>query len=151
MLKLETIIGSRLDPEIAERLHELDHRGAVEVLLLETRDATRKRLRVTTGHGTDCAIALPREMTLFDGAVLLFEEQRAVVVRFNQQRWLRLVPQSAAAALELGYHAGNLHWRIRFDHDVLLVAIEGPVEQYKNRIAPLLNSGRVVADVELTA
>jgi urease accessory protein len=61
------------------------------------------------------------------------------------------VPQSAAAALELGYHAGNLHWRIRFDHDALLVAIEGPVEQYKNRIAPLLNSGRVVADAELAA
>jgi len=151
MLKLETIVGSRLDPEIAARLHELDHRGAVEVLLLETKDATRKRLRVATGHGTDCAIALPREETLFDGAVLLLDEQRAIVVRFNQQRWLRLVPQTAAAALELGYHAGNLHWRIRFDHNVLLVAIEGPIEQYKDRIAPLLASGGVVLEVDRAA
>ncbi len=151
MLKLETIVGSRLDREIAERLHDLDHRGAVEVLLLETQDATRKRLRLTTGHGTECAIALPREMTLFDGAVLLLEERRAIVVRLNEQRWLRLAPQSPDAALELGYHAGNLHWRVRFDDDVLLVAIEGPVERYKDRIAPLLDSGRVVADVEPAA
>lgn len=151
MLKLETVIGSRLDPVIADRLHDLDHRGAVEVLLLETRDATRKRLRVTSGHGTDCAIALPREMSLFDGAVLLLDERRAIVVRLNQQQWLRLAPQSATAALELGYHAGNLHWRVRFDGDVLLVAIEGPVEHYKARIAPLLDSGRVVAEVERAA
>lgn len=148
MLKLETVIGSRLDPAIADRLHDLDHHGAVEVLLLGTQDAARKRLRITTDRGTDCAIVLPRELSLFDGAVLLLEERRAIVVRFNHQHWLRLVPQSAAAALELGYHAGNLHWRVRFDGPVLLVAIEGLVEGYKARIAPLLDSGRVLVEVE---
>lgn len=151
MLKLETIIGSRHEPAIAERLHEISHRGAVERLLIKPHDAARKRLRGITDHGTDCAIALPRGLALFDGAVLLLEEQRAVIVQLNEQSWLRLTPRSATAALELGYHAGNLHWRVRFDGAGLLVAIEGPVEGYKARIAPLIDSGHVLAEVEQAA
>jgi urease accessory protein len=151
MLKLTTILGSRADPHVAERLHQIGHHGAVEVLSLSAEDAARKRLRATTREGTDCAIALPREMSLFDGAVLLLEDLRAIVVHFNQQSWLRLVPQSAAAALELGYHAGNLHWRVRFEGAVLLVAIEGSVESYKVRIASLIEGGQVRAEVERCA
>ena len=151
MLKLTTILGSRVDPSIAERLHHIGHHGTVEVLSLSADDAARKRLRATTGEGTDCAIALPREMALFDGAVLLLEERRAIVVQFNRQSWLRLVPQSTAAALELGYHAGNLHWRVRFDGAELLVAIEGAVESYKARIASLIERGQVSVEIERSA
>jgi urease accessory protein len=151
MLKLTTILGSRVDPAVADRLHHIGHHGRVEVLALGAEDAARKRLRATTDAGTECAIALPRDLALFDGAVLLIEDSRAIVVRFNQQRWLPLVPQSAAAALELGYHAGNLHWRVRFDGARLLVAIEGPVESYKARIASLLESEQVRAEIERAA
>lgn len=148
MLKLTKVLGSRGDPGVAERLHHIGHHGRVEVLPLSAEDAARRRLRATTSEGTECAIALPRDAALFDGAVLLLEDRRAIVVAFNRQRWLRLVPQSAAAALELGYHAGNLHWRVRFDGAVILVAVEGPVESYEARIAPLIDSGQVRAELE---
>lgn len=146
MLRIETILGSRLDPGIAERLHHLEHHDAVEYVRLPTADTARKRLRVTTDRGTDCAIAIPRSQSLYDGAVLALERDRAVVLRVTEERWLRLVPSSAADALELGYHAGNLHWRVRFDGEALLVALEGPVEGYLARIAPLLEAGRVAAE-----
>jgi urease accessory protein len=148
MLKLTTILGSRVDPGLSDRLHHIGHHGTVEVLPLSAEDAARKRLRATTTAGTDCAIALPRDMALFDGAVLLLDDRRAIVVQFNRQSWLRLVPQSAAAALELGYHAGNLHWRVRFDGDALLVALEGAAESYKARIASLIARGQVSAGIE---
>jgi urease accessory protein len=51
---------------------------------------------------------------LFDGAVLLLEPDRAIVVRVNAERWLSLPPRSIANAVEPGYQAGNLHWRARF-------------------------------------
>ncbi len=73
------------------------------------------------------AIALPRDQKLFDGAVLLLDADRALVVRVDRQHWLQLQPRSLADAIELGYHAGNLHWRVRFADEALLVALEAPV------------------------
>jgi urease accessory protein len=144
-LRVETLLGSHLDPDLAEALHRLEHRHAVEYVRVPTADIARKRLRVTTDRGTDCAIAIPRTQSLFDGAVLHLSAERAVVLRVLEERWLRLVPQSAADALELGYHAGNLHWRVRFDGSDLLVALEEPADRYIARIAPLLDAGRVSA------
>ena len=45
-------------------------------------------------------------------------------------------------ALELGYHAGNLHWRIRFDGDALLVRMTQADQAYFARFAPSLTASR---------
>ena len=128
MLYLGGVIGQSTDPDISERLHDLGHRGGLEHIEIAERDATRRRLRVTTDKGTDCAIALPRDQRLKDGDVLLLEGERAVVVRVGAQRWLRLSPRDAAVALRLGYHAGNMHWQVRFDGTDLLIAMNGARE-----------------------
>lgn len=147
MLRIERILGSRMEPRLAAALHELEHHGAVDELPLSPTDVNRRRLRVQTRGGADLAIALPREAALFDGAVLLLEAERAIVVRVNEERWLRLRPRSAADALELGYHAGNLHWRVRFAGETLLVALEAPAGDYLARIDSLIAAGRVEASV----
>jgi urease accessory protein len=148
VLRIDGIVGWAGDPLIAGRLHDLGHQGRVETLVLERRDTLRHRLRATTDRGTACAIALARDQRLGDGAVLVLDDARAIVVRMADEVWLRLAPQDADAALELGYHAGNLHWRVRFDGADLLVAQEGPAALYLDRVAPLLATGRVrhVAD-----
>lgn len=148
MRLIDRIVGSRLDPEIADRLHHLDHHHAVDVLAIDNADLARRRLRSTTGKGEEVAIALPRDQILFDGAVLVLDPDRALVVRVGAERWLHLVPQDRAAALELGYHAGNLHWRVRFEGDVLLVALEGPPEEYLARLVELTGPGRVAHAVD---
>jgi urease accessory protein len=141
---LDRILGSRLHPDLADRLHDVSHHGRVELLRLEPRDVQRRRMRATTDAGNACMIALGRTDGLFDGAVLLLEPHRAIVVRVTEETWLRLRPSTLADALELGHAAGNLHWRVRFaDAGELDVALEGPVEGYLARIAPLLESGRV--------
>ena len=43
-----------------------------------------------------------------------------------ETNWLLIAPTDAAAALELGYFVGNLHWRVRFDGHVLKIALDGP-------------------------
>ena len=68
----------------------------------------RRRLRVTTDRGSECAIALAREDKLFDGAVLVLEDDRAVVVRAEETSWLVVAPADIAAAIELGYCSGNM-------------------------------------------
>lgn len=148
MLIIDRIIGSRAEPVLSERLHVLEHRGLVDALLVEPADIDRRRLRARTEAGAEIAVALPREQKLYDGAVLLLEPTRAIVVRVNAERWLRLTPRSVADAVELGYHAGNLHWRVRFDGVCLMVALEAPVEDYLVRLGTLISDHRVAAAIE---
>jgi urease accessory protein len=147
MLLIERVLGSRLDPALAQRIHQLEHRGAVDLLTLPVADLSRRRLRATTQGGREVAIALPRDQKLADGAVLVLDPDRAVIVRVARERWLRLEPRGTAAAIELGYHAGNLHWRVRFSGDALLVALEAPAEDYLARLATLVGAHRVTAAV----
>jgi urease accessory protein len=143
MLLIEQVIGSRFDPELSQAIHELEHRGSVDLLTVAQSDLSRRRFRARTRGGLEVAIALPRQQPLFDGAVLFLDRQRAVVVRMAEQLWLRLKASGVAEAIELGYHAGNLHWRVQFHGDELWVALEAPVEVYLRRIESLLANGRV--------
>lgn len=143
MLRVDSLVGSRGDPALHERIHRHEHHHAVEFVTVAVGDLDRRRLMARTEKGEEVAITLPRDQKLHDGAVLVLDDRRALIVRAGEQRWLRLSPRSASAALELGYHAGNLHWRVRFDGDDLLVAQDGPASAYAARIEPLISGGRV--------
>lgn len=144
MLTLTRIVGSTVDSDIAHRLHHLEHEGRVESLWLAPEDTQRHRLRLQSDQGTDCAIALERRATLFDGAVLLLDAERAIVVRTHEQKWLHLAPRDAIGALELGYFAGNMHWKVRFEAGHMLIALSGPRSDYLARLDPLIASGHAM-------
>lgn len=143
MLVLNEIIGQAGDPDISRRLHELDHLGKVEYITLSKEDALRHRVRVVTDHGTECAVVLRRSARIVDGAVLLLDDDRAIVSRLSEQSWLSLAPRDIAAALELGYQAGNSHWIVRFDGPVIGIALEGPERDYLDRLTTLFSEHRV--------
>ena len=143
MLRLNDIIGAATDPAIAKRLHHLSHVGQVEYITLRREDTARHRLRVLTDKGTECAIALARTQRLSNGAVLFLEDDRAIVVRMEAEEWLPMTPRDAAAALELGYFAGNMHWRVRFAGTILHIGLEGPERGYLERLEPFFLDGRV--------
>lgn len=143
MLILDRILGQASDPALADRLHTLSHGGQVETLVLSTSDIQRHRLRLASDQGTDCAIRLERHQQLRNGSVLLLEGQRAIVVQMQDPQYLRLRPRDAAAALELGYFAGNMHWQVRFADDQLQIPLSGPEADYLERLAPMLADGRV--------
>jgi urease accessory protein len=148
VLRIERIIGGADDPGIHDALHRLEHHGRVEYITLGPDDMLRRRLRISSDRGSDCAIALAREDKLFDGAVLLLDNERALVVRAAETAWLVIEPRDAAAAIELGYCAGNMHWRVAFSGSILRIALNGPKHDYLARLEPLLAAGRVkeVAD-----
>ena len=143
MLRLTAILGRASDPALAERLHRLEHQGRVETVLLSRSDMSRRRQQVRTDQGTEIALMLDRDAVLDNGAVLLLDESRAVVVVLAEQPWLVLQAPDAAQALELGYFAGNMHWKVRFDGGRLCIALEGEREDYLQRLAHLLGPGRV--------
>jgi urease accessory protein len=144
---LDGIVGWVTDQAVADRLHELRHQPdlehAVEYLHLDVHDLNRKRLRATSDAGTDYAIVLQRDSALADGAVLLLETDRAVVVRADARRTMTLRANDIGAALRLGFLAGHLHWKVDQRDDAVVVHLEGPESDYISRIVELLDSGRV--------
>lgn len=140
---LDGIVGWAGDDTVDDRLHELRHRQAVEYVHLGIHDLERKRLRVTSDAGIDYAVVLPRDSALADGAVLLLEADRAVVVRAGAPRTMTLRALDLAAALRLGFLAGHLHWKSDQHDDTLVVHLEGDEADYTARIADLLSNGHV--------
>ena len=143
MLRLHGIIGKADDPAYASLVQELEHADGIELLFVPPSDAGRKRFRSTTDRGTDCAVSLDRDEELVDGALLYLDPQRAIIARFGEQEIWRLRAAGQDAALKLGWNAGNLHWRVRFDGDVLHILLDAPLHTYRARILPLLESGEV--------
>jgi len=143
VLRIEGIIGGAADPVLHDALHALEHAGRVEYVTLGADDMLRRRLRVTTDRGSECAIALAREDKLFDGAVLVLDGDRAVVVRAEETSWLVVAPADVAAAIELGYCSGNMHWQVAFAGPALRIAMNGAKADYLARLAPLIEAGRV--------
>lgn len=142
-LLLDKILGHREDHELHEKLHGLGHHGGhVETLVVSAEDLPRRRFHGHTDHGTACFVALPRELSLTDGAVLYLSDTRAVVLKVGAQDWLKLQPLNDGA-LELGFLAGNLHWRVRFEDGLLLVAVDHPRETYLARLHELEHAGKV--------
>ena len=143
MLSLNRILGQASDPAFFDRLHELQHHGHVERILIGVEDAARHRLRVRTDAGTECAIALTRDQRLANGSILLLEEDRAILIAMRDEEVLKLAPADAAAALELGYFAGNMHWAVRFHGTELHILLHGPAETYLDRLESLFADGRI--------
>ena len=143
MLRLHGIVGHASDPPFHARLHALEHHDGVELLFVPPQDAGRRRFRLATDRGTDCAVSLDRHEDLTDGAILYIDREKAIVARFGRQRVWRLLPAHAAAALKLGWNAGNLHWRVRFEDDCLLILLDAPLADYRARIAHLLDEGDI--------
>ncbi|MEL6521796.1 MAG: urease accessory protein UreE [Pseudomonadota bacterium] len=137
------ILGSAETPENAALLHRLDHRHAVDRLILPRSDLARRRLRTRTEAGHEVAVALSREERLFDGALLALSEESALIVKVEAEAWLRLRPRDNTAALKLGYHAGNLHWRVRFAGGELLIAIETELSRYRGRLTEMTAAGEI--------
>ena len=144
MQTLTNIVGYATDHEIAHQLHDLEHDGAVHYITLKRQDTLRHRLRAVTDRGEDVAIALPRTVQLANGAVLLLESRRAIVVRMEAELWLVLQARDTAAALELGYFAGNMHWKVKFDGGTIRIALEGPQQGYLDRLHHILSDGKAL-------
>ncbi|HVZ03925.1 urease accessory protein UreE [Hyphomicrobium sp.] len=132
MIVVTEIVGSVTDEHIAERLHRIDHEGGVEVLSMA--DTLRRRWRGKTDRGTDVVIALNANDELEDGAILLLEPTRAIVLRTSAQRWIRVRIRDVDAAAEVGYCIGNQHWRVRFEPGEIQIAVEGTAKEYIEKL-----------------
>ena len=142
-IEIDSVIGLESEPKLHDALHHLSHHGSVEYLHLDTEDMHRKRLRATTDGGRECLITLNRTQKLQNGTVLYIDDSFAIVIRARKTEWLVLEPASIPDAVELGYFAGNMHWRVAFDGPLLKIALDGNPASYMDRIPHFIGTDRV--------
>lgn len=148
-LRVTRLVGHTRDPALAAQLHELEHLGRVETVRLSGPDMARRRQQLVTDRGTELALLLDRDSAGVEhGAVLWLDATRAVVVALDRPQWLVLEAPDVAGALELGYFAGNMHWKVRFDGARLGIAIEGPRADYLKRLSQLIAGAAIVVHAE---
>lgn len=143
MIQIYKIIGHLHDSEITNKIHNLSHQGKVEYIELDHDNLRRKRFRAKTDKGTDCAVTISRNQELSNGSVILLEDDRAIVIKMTVDEWLSLKPIDITAAIELGYFAGNMHWRVKFEKECLYIALESPEEVYLDRLKDLFNQNKI--------
>lgn len=139
LITYTNIIGSSAQEAYSDKLHDLDHADKLDFISLSSDNIQRKRLKVVSYKGKECGIALPREQKLYDGAILSLAADYALVVRCADAKWLRCTPIDNAAALELGYFAGNMHWSVRFDKNILEIALKGKLQDYQGKIETFMH------------
>ncbi len=124
------VLGTASEPAWHDRIHAAVATGTLETVRIRRADAARRRMRLVTDRGRDIALALARDATLPDGAVLCASNSLIIVARIDGGPRLRLVPASATDALRLGYFCGNLHWKADFDGPAIEIHMDGPEDGY---------------------
>jgi len=137
------VVGHHSDDALHDLLHELDHDGKVARLRIATKELGRRRFKAVDQDGVEYVVALSRGDELRDGSVLFVSADRAVVVEAEDGETLVLRATSLAGGIQLGWHAGHLHWRVRMDGDSTTVLLDAPREEYLVRIAPWIESGAI--------
>ena len=143
MLILEQILGFTSDLKYENTIHDLSHKNNIEYIILDPLDVSRKRIRIKSDKGTDCAISLNRNENLSDGAILFISNEKAIVIKINKQKWIEIKVNSRKDTIKFGYFIGNLHWKVKFKDENVLIALEGPLNNYKDRIKDFLNKNQI--------
>ncbi|MBB1043330.1 MULTISPECIES: urease accessory protein UreE [unclassified Dietzia] len=145
-----TLVGHRLEADIHNALSHHEYSGRVVRLIVPQSELGRKRFKAVDQDGIEYGIALPRDVTLRDGSVLELTDRRAVVVEARETEQLHLRALDAEGGIQLGWHAGHLHWKVRMAGQYMTVLLDGPRDDYLVRIEHLLHSG-VIEVVESEA
>ncbi|GAA3509339.1 hypothetical protein [Dietzia aurantiaca] len=143
METFRTLIGHRLDAEIKRSVLRHEDAGRVVRLSVPQAELGRKRFKVVDQNGNHYGIALPRNLTLQNGSVLDLSSSRAVVIETTDTEQLHLRARDAEGGIQLGWHAGHLHWKVRMAGRYVTVLLDGPREDYLVRIGQFLDAGLI--------
>lgn len=136
-LFFDKIVGFESDPKIADKLHSLEHKGALDIIDVKFEDAQRRRMRLKSRKGKSYYLTLSRDQKLSNGSVLSLEDNSAIVVRVADGPKIRIIPHDTSSALRLGYFCGNLHWKVGFKKKFIEIVLDGEAQNYLDRLENL--------------
>lgn len=104
--------------ELAGRVDELNHgeldRLHVETVRLDEEDLRKPVQRVTSDHGHEYGLRLPRGTVLADGDIIHRDEHGIVVVQTASTRVIVITPADAEQMGRVAHALGNRHMPAQF-------------------------------------
>lgn len=131
MILIEHVLGNiKNDPVWQTKLKD----AAIDLLVLDQREAQKSRCRKLSSQGVDLGISLERNVVLTDGDVLFWNDElhMAIVVQI-QLRDVMVISLSELkkhsfdelikTCFELGHALGNQHWKAVTKNNEVYVAL----------------------------
>ena len=129
-----SILGDIKDDKYQDHIHRCEHDQTLDLIEIKNTDVARRKFKAVSVKGYNVGIALPRNEKLCDGAILEYGNRYSLVLRTQPEDWIQIQPKNKGVALRLGYFAGNLHWTVKFEKDILWVAQTQELQTYISRI-----------------
>ena len=145
MKRVDGVVGNvERDSELAAEIDAHEQAGTLETVVLDDTERKRSRLRVTTDVGTDLGV-LVDQPELVAGDVLVCNDDRAVVVAFEEREAFVIDFPAAEAAIstgvELGHRVGNQHWDIAVDGARIYIPVEADRAIIEDVLGPYIPAG----------
>ena len=143
MIRVDGVVGSADDPDLADAIAVHEEAGTLETVTLDSADRRKSRLRVATDAGTDLGVLVDKP-ELAAGDVLVCDDDRAVVVAFeSREAFVIELPASStpAATVELGHRIGNQHWDIAVEDRTAYIPVEADRTIIEDVLGPYLPAG----------
>jgi urease accessory protein len=112
----------------ATRIHSHIHGSPADVVVLDHDARHRRRMAMTGQNGLAFLLDLAEAEVIRDGAALILEDGREVLVEAAAEPLAELTPSDPAHAIRLAWHLGNRHLPTMFDGGAILIRRDHVIE-----------------------
>lgn len=119
---LNKILGNVDDIEGLNNLH-------IEKLALESDELLKRIIRVTSDHGNEYGISLPKGSELKDGDILLKDSKSVTIVCVKNEDVLVIVPRDIDEMGIVAHSLGNKHLPVQIEDGKIVIQYDYVVER----------------------
>lgn len=119
---LDKILGNIKDME--------DIHCHVERIYLESDELLKRVLRVTSDHGHEYGISLPKGSEMRDGDILFNDGHNMVVISVKEDDVIVITPRDINEMGEVAHNLGNKHLPVQIEDDKIIIQYDYLVEKF---------------------
>lgn len=119
---LDKILGNIKDME--------DIHCHVERIYLESDELLKRVLRVTSDHGHEYGISLPKGSEMRDGDILFNDGHNMVVISVKEDDVIVITPRDINEMGEIAHNLGNKHLPVQIEDGKIIIQYDYLVEKF---------------------
>lgn len=119
---LDKILGNIKDME--------DTHCHVERIYLESDELLKRVLRVTSDHGHEYGISLPKGSEMRDGDILFNDGHNMVVISVKEDDVIVITPRDINEMGEVAHNLGNKHLPVQIEDGKIIIQYDYLVEKF---------------------
>lgn len=119
---LDKILGNIKDME--------DIHCHVERIYLESDELLKRVLRVTSDHGHEYGISLPKDSEMRDGDILFNDGHNMVVISVKEDDVIVITPRDINEMGEVAHNLGNKHLPVQIEDGKIIIQYDYLIEKF---------------------